>query len=99
MHLGGNLRPDGAGESSIVYYYPGRRRAVVALLSGRNGEAVLNDVIDIVNPNGQFNILSGLHANCQFRTRRSESVFWGAYPGSLVDRFDVHWMFNCVSRA
>jgi PhnB protein len=25
-------------------------------------------------------------------------MFWGGYFGSLVDRFGVHWMFNCESK-
>jgi PhnB protein len=25
-------------------------------------------------------------------------MFWGAYFGSLTDRFGVHWMFNCQSK-
>jgi PhnB protein len=25
-------------------------------------------------------------------------MFWGAYFGSLVDRFGVQWMFNCESK-
>jgi uncharacterized glyoxalase superfamily protein PhnB len=24
-----------------------------------------------------------------------QQMFWGAYFGNLVDRFGVHWMFNC----
>ena len=27
-----------------------------------------------------------------------QDMFWGAYFGSLVDRFGVQWMFNCVSK-
>jgi PhnB protein len=25
-------------------------------------------------------------------------MFWGAYFGSLTDKFDVKWMFNCTSK-
>ena len=25
-------------------------------------------------------------------------MFWGGYFGSLVDRFGMHWMFNCASK-
>lgn len=49
MHLGGNTRPDGSGEATIIYYYPGQGRAVVVLLSGRSGEAFM-DIVDIVDP-------------------------------------------------
>lgn len=27
-----------------------------------------------------------------------QEMFWGDYFGSLVDRFGVHWMFNCTSK-
>jgi PhnB protein len=27
-----------------------------------------------------------------------QDMFWGAYFGSLVDRFGVQWMLNCASR-
>lgn len=27
-----------------------------------------------------------------------QEMFWGGYFGHLVDRFGVHWMFNCVSK-
>ncbi|HEY5998609.1 MAG TPA: VOC family protein [bacterium] len=26
-------------------------------------------------------------------------MFWGAYFGSLTDRFGIHWMLNCTSKA
>jgi PhnB protein len=26
-------------------------------------------------------------------------MFWGAYFGSLTDRFGTHWMFNCAQQA
>ena len=25
-------------------------------------------------------------------------MFWGAYFGSLVDQFGIHWMFNCANK-
>ena len=28
-----------------------------------------------------------------------QEMFWGAYFGSLRDRFGVQWMFNCAQRA
>ena len=27
-----------------------------------------------------------------------QDMFWGAYFGSLADRFGIHWMFNCMSK-
>jgi PhnB protein len=27
-----------------------------------------------------------------------QEMFWGAYFGSLVDKFGVNWMFNCTSK-
>lgn len=27
-----------------------------------------------------------------------QEMFWGAYYGSLTDKFGVRWMFNCVSK-
>lgn len=27
-----------------------------------------------------------------------QEMFWGDYFGSLVDKFGVHWMFNCTSK-
>lgn len=27
-----------------------------------------------------------------------QEMFWGGYFGSLVDKFGVHWMFNCESK-
>lgn len=26
-----------------------------------------------------------------------QEMFWGAFFGSLVDRFGIHWMINCTS--
>ena len=28
-----------------------------------------------------------------------QDMFWGAYFGSLADKFGVQWMFNCVSKS
>ncbi|MBL8329758.1 MAG: VOC family protein [Rubrivivax sp.] len=28
-----------------------------------------------------------------------QDMFWGAYFGSLTDRFGIHWMVNCEQRA
>lgn len=27
-----------------------------------------------------------------------QDMFWGAYYGSLTDRFGIHWMVNCESK-
>ena len=27
-----------------------------------------------------------------------QQMFWGGYFGSLVDRFGIHWMFNCANK-
>ena len=27
-----------------------------------------------------------------------QDMFWGAYFGSLADRFGIRWMFNCTSK-
>jgi len=28
-----------------------------------------------------------------------QDAFWGAYYGSLTDKFGVHWMINCLEKA
>jgi PhnB protein len=28
-----------------------------------------------------------------------QEMFWGDYFGSLVDRYGIHWMFNCTSKS
>lgn len=28
-----------------------------------------------------------------------QDMFWGAYFGSLTDRFGIHWMVNCANKA
>ena len=27
-----------------------------------------------------------------------KDMFWGAYFGTLVDRYGIHWMFNCANK-
>jgi PhnB protein len=27
-----------------------------------------------------------------------QDMFWGAYWGTLTDRFGIHWMFNCAEK-
>lgn len=27
-----------------------------------------------------------------------QEMFWGAYWGTLTDKFGVHWMFNCAAK-
>ena len=27
-----------------------------------------------------------------------QEMFWGAYFGSLTDKFGIQWMFNCISK-
>lgn len=27
-----------------------------------------------------------------------DEMFWGGYFGNLIDRFGIHWMFNCHSK-
>jgi PhnB protein len=27
-----------------------------------------------------------------------QDMFWGAYWGTLTDRFGIHWMFNCAAK-
>jgi len=27
-----------------------------------------------------------------------QDMFWGAYFGSLTDRYGIHWMFNCTGK-
>ncbi len=27
-----------------------------------------------------------------------QEMFWGAYWGTLTDRFGIHWMFNCAAK-
>lgn len=28
-----------------------------------------------------------------------QEMFWGYYFGSCIDKFGVHWMFNCAEKA
>ena len=32
-------------------------------------------------------------------TMELQEMFWGAYYGSLCDRYGVQWMVNCAARA
>ena len=31
-------------------------------------------------------------------TMELQNMFWGAFFGSVTDKFGVHWMFNCTSK-
>jgi PhnB protein len=31
-------------------------------------------------------------------TMALQDMFWGSYFGTLVDKFGVHWMFNCAEK-
>lgn len=31
-------------------------------------------------------------------TQELQDMFWGAYYGSCIDKFGVHWMFNCMEK-
>lgn len=48
LFLGMNDRP--GGERTLVYFEPQRRRGAVVLTSGRNGQRLLLDVLDVVDP-------------------------------------------------
>jgi CubicO group peptidase (beta-lactamase class C family) len=48
LFLGMNDRP--GGERTLVYFEPQRRRGVVVLTSGKNGQRLLLDVLDVVDP-------------------------------------------------
>jgi hypothetical protein len=43
-----NDRP--GGERTLVYFEPQSRRGAVVLTSGRNGQRLLLDVVDVVDP-------------------------------------------------
>jgi len=32
-------------------------------------------------------------------TMQLEDMFWGDYFGSCIDKFGIHWMFNCSEKA
>jgi hypothetical protein len=49
VFVGLNDRP-GGGERTLVYFEPARRRGVIVLTSGRNGQRLLLDVVDLVDP-------------------------------------------------
>jgi len=48
LFLGMNDRP--GGERTLVYFEPQSRRGAVVLTSGRNGQRLLLDVVDVVDP-------------------------------------------------
>jgi CubicO group peptidase (beta-lactamase class C family) len=48
LFVGLNDRP--GGERTVIYFEPQRRRGVVVLTSGRNGQRLFLDVLDIVDP-------------------------------------------------
>ncbi|HMG11866.1 MAG TPA: serine hydrolase domain-containing protein [Gemmatimonadaceae bacterium] len=48
LFLGMNERP--GGEWTLVYFEPQARRGVIVLTSGRNGQRLLLDVLDVVEP-------------------------------------------------
>jgi hypothetical protein len=48
LFVGLNDRP--GGERTVVYFEPQRRRGVVVLTSGRNGQRLFLDVLDILDP-------------------------------------------------
>jgi hypothetical protein len=48
LFVGLNDRP--GGERTVVYFEPLRRRGVVVLTSGRNGQRLFLDVLDILDP-------------------------------------------------
>lgn len=43
-------------------------------------------------------LFNGLSEGGKVSTELQE-MFWGAYFGSCVDRFGIHWMFNCYAKA
>jgi hypothetical protein len=47
--LGRNERPGGA-ERTLVYFDPQQKRGAVVLTSGRNGQRLLLDVVDVIEP-------------------------------------------------
>jgi hypothetical protein len=48
MHTGSNGRP--GGERTLAYFDPGRRRGVVILTSGSEGERLYRDIAAIMDP-------------------------------------------------
>jgi hypothetical protein len=44
----------GGGERTLVYFDPGTRRGAVVLTSGRNGQRLLLDILDVVQPGSPF---------------------------------------------
>ena len=49
IFLGLNDRP-GGGERTLAYFEPGQRRGAIVLTSGRNGQRLLLDVLEVVEP-------------------------------------------------
>ncbi len=44
-------------------------------------------------------LFAGLVAGGGTATMPLQEMFWGAYWGSLTDRFGVRWMINCAAKA
>lgn len=44
-------------------------------------------------------LFAGLVAGGGTASMPMQEMFWGAYWGSLTDRFGVQWMINCVAKA
>ena len=44
-------------------------------------------------------LFAGLVAGGGAATMPMQEMFWGAYWGSLTDRFGVQWMINCAAKA
>lgn len=43
-------------------------------------------------------LFKGLSAEGEV-TMELQDMFWGDYFGTCVDKFGVHWMFNCAEKA
>jgi hypothetical protein len=44
----------GGGERTLVYFDPQTRRGAVVLTSGRNGQRLLFDILDVAQPGSPF---------------------------------------------
>lgn len=44
-------------------------------------------------------LFAGLAAEGGTASMPMQEMFWGAYWGSLTDRFGVQWMINCAAKA
>lgn len=42
-------------------------------------------------------LFDALSAGGKVETEMQE-MFWGAYFGNCIDKFGVHWMFNCMAK-